>query len=877
MSSTGLSPARQRDESILRAPVLSATLIVLLVTVAIVDLVLIVKSVELWSAPFGGGRGYISAAQGFDRTAMIAVIATITTYLFFVWWLAHRSAQLTRLRAVGQEHVPRFVAIMSLLPPLTGFMTLSIVRELWRSGSTPVDFLDHRSWQRTPVEKAVTRWWVAAMAACMACGLWYLDQWGMASGPRIVEEQILRHILISIAAGLIQLVAIILTIPLVLEISNRQLERFRVVQERYEARAPARAGSPYSGISARVPLSAGHCFKVLAIACVFQALFILAAVVFELPVWCHLVSTQAILVAAGITLSRSEGVSLSRLAGLSKPRPPEMKAALLVGMGAFGLAMTQLVPWITARFVLEDREDRFREMLEAMPSLVILFPILAIVVAPLVEEILFRGVLFEALSSALPTAVVIVLTAAAFALIHGNLPQMIPTFVLGLHCGLVRALFGSVGAPIVVHLVNNLGALLVLPLVAGKPLPAALIIPSMMLLVLGYGLSMRHWGRESSARAPQPLARAPQPLARTPQPLARAPQPIARAPQPLARVPEPLAASGDTAVADHAGRRMAEAAGSAQLVLRFLGLQFNKGSLTDRWLRVTAARTKRTAGPALRRLRAQDLGGPLAHGLAIALAAIYALRYLEITLHPWPQPRSLTLAITAFFGFWAWGMWRERKALSVICLVIFVVWMMLRDFGAGSFLAVPLFVLGTVAIFREYHVRSIFESLVTLGTGWLGGHGSSGSEHVGLRNGVLFTEWYLERDSSGNDVESEVFHVLMVVPDLHRDGGGPHSSTSGETPELSTFQASFQLAGGGAIEFELEVEERRWLKAAGQDFDLRAGNLIVCVLSEAEAPQLTQLPESLPERRDAAKRLKAFQDQLEPEHPVQTVALYESE
>ena len=46
------------------------------------------------------------------------------------------------------------------------------------------------------------------------------------------------------------------------------------------------------------------------------------------------------------------------------------------------------------------------------------------------------------------------------------------------------------------------------------------------------------------------------------------------------------------------------------------------------------------------------------------------------------------------------------------------------------------------------------------------------------------------------------------------------------------------------------------------------------MLSETEAPQLTQLPESLPERGDAATRLKAFQDQLGLTQPAQMVELY---
>lgn len=151
-----------------------------------------------------------------------------------------------------------------------------------------------------------------------------------------------------------------------------------------------------------------------------------------------------------------------------------------------------------------------------------------------------------------------------------------------------------------------------------------------------------------------------------------------------------------------------------------------------------------------------------------------------------------------------------------------------------------------------------------------GGHGAMGSEHVGLRGGVLFTEWKLMRDAS--DRELGVFHVLMVVPGLQR--GGPYfSSSSGGTHGRSMLRVSFRLADAGSIGFELEVEENRWLRAGGREFDLAKGNLIVCVLSKTGDAQLTQLPESLTERADASARLRAFLDQLGPDHPAQSLSL----
>ncbi len=153
-----------------------------------------------------------------------------------------------------------------------------------------------------------------------------------------------------------------------------------------------------------------------------------------------------------------------------------------------------------------------------------------------------------------------------------------------------------------------------------------------------------------------------------------------------------------------------------------------------------------------------------------------------------------------------------------------------------------------------------------------GGQVVSGSEHVGLRNGVLLTEWNQESGPAGG--RGEFYHVLIVAPWLHHENAGPHFSFSGRTEELKTLEVSFKLPDARSIGFEAEVVDHRRFRAASEEFDLRDGNLIVCVLSEAGDAELTQLPESLREKGDAATRLKAFHDQLEPDHPARAVSLY---
>ena len=78
---------------------------------------------------------------------------------------------------------------------------------------------------------------------------------------------------------------------------------------------------------------------------------------------------------------------------------------------------------------------------------------------PIAEEILFRGLIFDSLRRWWRTRWVVPATAFLFALIHFDLPFLLPLFLFGLVLGWARARSGSLGLPIFVHALNNLVAL----------------------------------------------------------------------------------------------------------------------------------------------------------------------------------------------------------------------------------------------------------------------------------------------------------------------------------------------------------------------------------------------------------------------------------
>lgn len=86
---------------------------------------------------------------------------------------------------------------------------------------------------------------------------------------------------------------------------------------------------------------------------------------------------------------------------------------------------------------------------------ILLLWVLAAVLTPLWEEVLFRGLIFQALAHRMPWVLAALLAAAIFAAIHIAPPALAYVFVLGLSACLLLRFHGNLWAPIILHMVNN--------------------------------------------------------------------------------------------------------------------------------------------------------------------------------------------------------------------------------------------------------------------------------------------------------------------------------------------------------------------------------------------------------------------------------------
>ncbi len=158
------------------------------------------------------------------------------------------------------------------------------------------------------------------------------------------------------------------------------------------------------------------------------------------------------MVRRGIPLREAFGIDVRRLpanAGLGAALYPAVLPAVAAAAFLARLVLQRMGMDAEPQEVLRLMVDR-----GAGPMRFYLIA-LGIVIAPIAEEVLFRGIVFPVLIRHTGTAWALLASAGVFAALHMNLAAAAPLFVLGLAFGLAYLYTGSLAVPIVLHAVFN--------------------------------------------------------------------------------------------------------------------------------------------------------------------------------------------------------------------------------------------------------------------------------------------------------------------------------------------------------------------------------------------------------------------------------------
>ena len=180
---------------------------------------------------------------------------------------------------------------------------------------------------------------------------------------------------------------------------------------------------------------------------------------------------------------------------------------VMLAFGAQLLVGLLLTIW---QLAAPDMIEAYNQMMEeaGIAELSVLSVIATVILAPVGEEIIFRGLTIEYLKKAGAGFWVInVIQALFFGIAHMNLVQGTYAFLLGLACGYVVLRYQSLLAGIAVHFVFNAYgtfATPVLELIFGsEPSWAAVIISNAVSVILGVGLftaGLKLIGRDLEAK-----------------------------------------------------------------------------------------------------------------------------------------------------------------------------------------------------------------------------------------------------------------------------------------------------------------------------------------------------------------------------------------
>jgi len=122
------------------------------------------------------------------------------------------------------------------------------------------------------------------------------------------------------------------------------------------------------------------------------------------------------------------------------------------------LPLVALVGWVLERLVGDPGgSNPLLELVlnSANPLALLCFAITALVLAPLFEETLFRGVLLPVLAQRWGGLAAVVISALLFGIAHLSLGELPPLFVLGLGLGWLRLQSGRLGASVLMHSLWN--------------------------------------------------------------------------------------------------------------------------------------------------------------------------------------------------------------------------------------------------------------------------------------------------------------------------------------------------------------------------------------------------------------------------------------
>jgi membrane protease YdiL (CAAX protease family) len=188
----------------------------------------------------------------------------------------------------------------------------------------------------------------------------------------------------------------------------------------------------------------------------YLVLAVCAAVLVPAPMTAALVADGVTAVVAGLVIAR---MSLEGRRHQGAPARQPARVAALAGVVGLTVVTGQSASLMVHRVVgSRGWQEHVAAQSQAPLALTLVFTLL---VAPVTEELMLRGLMFPLLRRQVSLATSVVLTTLVFAVLHGNLVQSLAVLPLGVVLALMREMTDRVWPGIVAHFGFNLTALVI--------------------------------------------------------------------------------------------------------------------------------------------------------------------------------------------------------------------------------------------------------------------------------------------------------------------------------------------------------------------------------------------------------------------------------
>lgn len=171
----------------------------------------------------------------------------------------------------------------------------------------------------------------------------------------------------------------------------------------------------------------------------------------------------------------------------------QVTISLIMGVGCVFLSQLILLISESTGLLNLDNLENYEQLISSMigqsPTWLILLTIG--IVAPIAEELLFRGLVFHMFNRHMNVKVALIVQGLLFGAFHMNLVQGVYASVLGIVLGIAYLLTGSLWIPIIMHIVNNSVALLLPEVWMNDPLISLGLMSLLLLVPLGLWLLYR--------------------------------------------------------------------------------------------------------------------------------------------------------------------------------------------------------------------------------------------------------------------------------------------------------------------------------------------------------------------------------------------------